>query len=223
MRKHYSSIDGNDANSVNRRSGGPRERSLTTLSDTGEIRKGKFTLVELLVVIAIIGILASMVLPALSQAKKAGQSAVCVSNLKQIGVMLQTYANEYDGRWPWNCTTTRSESTRTFLPTVLNCDTPSKLKIFKCPDEREGLFEDEGSSYIWNWPQIEFKLNDKFLNARYGQKTYYSGGSTNTDVASGSFAVLMDASFYHGRSGDRHSFNALAAGGNVGTLADMKN
>lgn len=201
--------------------------------EDGRQARSAFTLVELLVVISIIGILASLVLPALSQAKKAGESAVCVSNLKQIGVMLQSYANEYDGRWPWNCTTSRSDmgttvdavSLTTFLPTALGCYSTGKLKIFKCPDEREGLFESEGSSYIWNWPQIQFPdpATGAFVNAVYGQKHYYAGGSTKTDVAADNFAVLMDASHYHGKAGDRHSFNALAASGRVAKLSDMKN
>ena len=201
---------------------------LTVAPGTARIamRSIRFTLVELLVVIAIIGILASMVLPALSQAKKAGQSTVCVGNLKQIGVMLQSYSNDYNGRWPWGCTTMRqSEPTRTFLPTALNCDSPGKLKVFKCPNEREELFESEGASYFWNWPQMEFPdpATGQFLNSIYGQKKYYAGGSTKIDVAADNFAVFMDASYYHGKAGDRRSFNVLAASGRVATLADMKN
>jgi prepilin-type N-terminal cleavage/methylation domain-containing protein len=81
------------------------DSSSRTRSDRDEIWgkwfQGGFTLIELLVVISIIAVLAALLLPALSSAREAGRRTVCLSNLRQIGIAIHTYADDFGGKIPY--------------------------------------------------------------------------------------------------------------------------
>ena len=59
-----------------------------------------FTLIEILVVIAIIGILAAILFPVFARAREQARKTSCLSNLKQIGLGLAQYTQDYDERFP---------------------------------------------------------------------------------------------------------------------------
>src|SRR5579863_1811087 len=63
-------------------------------------RHGAFTLVELLVVIAIISILAAVLLPVFSAARKRAGQATCINNQKQLGLGVKIYVNDNDNIFP---------------------------------------------------------------------------------------------------------------------------
>lgn len=63
-------------------------------------RRRAFTLLELLVVIAIVAVLAALLLPAVNKVKTAGQTTTCASNLRQLFVACNTYANDNGGKYP---------------------------------------------------------------------------------------------------------------------------
>ena len=62
-----------------------------------------FTLIELLVVIAIIAILAAILFPVFARARENARRSSCASNLKQLGLGLMQYVQDYDGRFPNRC------------------------------------------------------------------------------------------------------------------------
>ncbi len=65
-------------------------------------KNAAFTLIELLVVIAIIAILAAILFPVFAQAREKARAITCISNLKQIGLGMMMYLQDYDEMYPMN-------------------------------------------------------------------------------------------------------------------------
>lgn len=124
-----------------------------------QIRNKGFTLIELLVVIAIIAILASILFPVFAKARWSARKTVCLSNMKQIGLAMMMYSQDYDESYPaaqwhaeagggWDCATTFFGYGRIgglLQPYVKN------QPLFRCPEDT-WVYASTGISMGYNGP-----------------------------------------------------------------------
>jgi prepilin-type N-terminal cleavage/methylation domain-containing protein len=73
---------------------------LSTRNTRKQVNQKAFTLIELLVVIAIIAILAAILFPVFAQAREKARETACISNMKQVGLGLMMYTEDFDEGFP---------------------------------------------------------------------------------------------------------------------------
>jgi prepilin-type N-terminal cleavage/methylation domain-containing protein/prepilin-type processing-associated H-X9-DG protein len=117
-----------------------------------------FTLIELLVVIAIIAILAAILFPVFARARENARRASCQSNLKQIGLSVMQYTQDYDEKYPtirgWGTPDLNRGWDARVQPYVgTRVQWGASPAVFQCPSDaiaRNVIANSTPRSYSWN-------------------------------------------------------------------------
>ncbi len=139
--------------------------SVTKMKSKKSLRHG-FTLIELLVVIAIIAILAAILFPVFARARENARRASCSSNLKQMGLAVMQYTQDYDEKFPTGLQNNWWEQTWYWnvQPYVKSVD------VFRCPNDPGGV----GNNVNWAGPRLSYVSN--------GWITYRNGANVMAGV-----------------------------------------
>ena len=166
-----------------------------------------FTLIELLVVIGIIAVLAAILLPVISKAKEQGRSTGCLSNLRQLGIVLQLYVQDHENKLPSMydaLLSTNAPATNLATVDIVLTNYLGSPRILRCPSDDKQLFQKTASSYAWN----------SLLNGQDAEHLQVF----NIPFDPHQIPVMFDKEAFHRARGEGKGVNYLYADGHIKNL-----
>jgi len=182
------------------------------VANKAQLRIAAFTLIELLVVIAIAAVLAGLFLPVLARTREAGRSTACLSNLRQIGIALQLYAQDHNNHLPVmrDRVSGTNEVAADRLPSMdmVLSNHLGNTQILRCPSDRQQVYALTGSSYSWN----------SLLNGQDADRLQVF----NLSFDPHQIPLVFDKEAFHKARGEKKGINYLYADGHIKNLLTLE-
>lgn len=166
-------------------------------------------MVELLTVIVIVGILITLGFMGTGSLVERSRQAGCVSNLRQIGVALQSYMLDHDAQLPAMQSMRRSVNENVPVMDTVLLPYANDAKIFRCPSDRGKIWEKSGSSYWW-YETVTLKASGDHNYRQVALESFFLATSDLSKIP-----LILDKESFH--SGP-NKVNALYADGHAGPL-----